>query len=209
MNKEIQEAYTEDTYGRKYHKPTITPKGAVTMRNDDFCGEVQTYNFNRPLSKDEWKKLPDDLKRLYIQSLRERFAVTNKEIAATFGMGEANLYIYLNRLNLKQQSGYKRKKPKEKQEAWERFLNGETETKPVEVKPEKTAREVTTIEMPPCEWADILTDEKPAETVVCKFSFEQVGAISAADIAKYIQMMIPNGTKCRVSVNIETVNEGV
>ncbi len=50
-------------------------------------GEVKTYHLNDPMTWEEFKKLPDDIKIAYIKNLREKFEVPNKTLAESFGIG--------------------------------------------------------------------------------------------------------------------------
>ena len=48
-------------------------------------GEVKSYHLNDPMTWKEFKKLPDDIKVVYIKSLREKYAVPNKNLAEAMG----------------------------------------------------------------------------------------------------------------------------
>ena len=49
-------------------------------------GEVKTYHLNDPITWNEFKKLPDDIKIAYIKLLREKYAVPNKDLAEAIGV---------------------------------------------------------------------------------------------------------------------------
>ena len=63
-------------------------------------GPVEEFNLNKPMTWEEFKKLPDDLKITYIKSLREKFGIPNNAIAEMFGVHAATLCGYLKCLGL-------------------------------------------------------------------------------------------------------------
>ena len=54
-------------------------------------GPVEEFNLNKPMSWEEFKALPDDLKITYIKKLRERFDVTNIAIAEMLGVSTSTI----------------------------------------------------------------------------------------------------------------------
>ena len=63
-------------------------------------GEVKSYRLNDPMSWEEFKSLPDDLKVDYIKALREKFCVPDKYVAEMFGISMGQLGLYLRDLKL-------------------------------------------------------------------------------------------------------------
>lgn len=63
-------------------------------------GPVEEFNLNKPMSWEEFKALPDDLKITYIKKLREKFSIPNTAIAEMFGIHSATLCGYLKCLGL-------------------------------------------------------------------------------------------------------------
>lgn len=53
-------------------------------------GEVKTYHLNDPITWNEFKKLPDDIKIAYIKLLREKYAVPNKDLAEAMGINSGS-----------------------------------------------------------------------------------------------------------------------
>lgn len=53
-------------------------------------GEVKTYHLNGPITWNEFKKLPDDIKIAYIKLLREKYAVPNKDLAEAMGVNSGS-----------------------------------------------------------------------------------------------------------------------
>lgn len=53
-------------------------------------GEVKSYRLNDPMTWKEFKKLPDDIKVAYIKSLREKYAVPDKDLAEAMGINSGS-----------------------------------------------------------------------------------------------------------------------
>lgn len=49
-------------------------------------GEVKSYRLNDPMMWKEFKKLPDDIKTMYIKSIREKYDVPDQYIAEVMGV---------------------------------------------------------------------------------------------------------------------------
>lgn len=63
-------------------------------------GEVKSYRLNEPMTWEDFKNLPDDIKIIYIKTLRERFEVPNNILAKAFGVGSSYLSQVLRNLGL-------------------------------------------------------------------------------------------------------------
>lgn len=67
----------------KFPSDFMTKKELQSMNSDVTC-----YRINDPMSWNEFKKLPDDLKILYIKFIREKFKAPDSMIAKAFGITE-------------------------------------------------------------------------------------------------------------------------
>lgn len=87
-----------------------------------MSGECIEYkSLKKPMSWDEFKELPDDLKVEYINSIRKRFGVPDKYIAEMFGVSAHTVQLYFQDLkcNLGRGSGHgNRKWDKDRFLAW-------------------------------------------------------------------------------------------
>lgn len=63
-------------------------------------GECKSYRLNSPMSWEEFKSMPDDLKVVYIKALREKYNVPNTALAEMFGICGPTLSRYLDTLGL-------------------------------------------------------------------------------------------------------------
>lgn len=65
-----------------------------------MSGECKTYRMSEPISWDEFKELPDDLKIKYVTSLREKFDAPNSAIADMMGKSVSVVNNYFKCLGL-------------------------------------------------------------------------------------------------------------
>ena len=63
-------------------------------------GECKSYRLNSPMSWEEFKSMPDDLKVVYIKALREKYNVPNTALAEMFGICGPTLSRYFDTLGL-------------------------------------------------------------------------------------------------------------
>lgn len=68
------------------------PSDYMTKKErDKMNGEVQSYNLNSPMKWAQFKKMPDDIKREYINSLVEKFDPQQIAIAEMLGVSTRTL----------------------------------------------------------------------------------------------------------------------
>lgn len=68
------------------------PSDYMTKKErDKMNGEVQSYNLNSPMKWTQFKRMPDDIKREYINSLIEKFDPQQTAIAEMLGVSSRTL----------------------------------------------------------------------------------------------------------------------
>ena len=91
------------------NKRTHAGKGGAVKFPSDYLtqkelkamnGEVKSYRLNDPMTWQEFKALPDDIKVVYIKGIRERFRVSDSKIFAMFGVRQAAGQHYFAKLGL-------------------------------------------------------------------------------------------------------------
>ena len=92
-----------------YNKRTHTGKGGkVRFPSDNLSrkeldamnGEVVTYSLNKPMKWDEYKKMPDDLRRQYIENLQKRYDIMQKDLVDLFGVSISSVQLETNKLGI-------------------------------------------------------------------------------------------------------------
>lgn len=85
-------------------------------------GEIKVYKMNEPITYAEFKKYPDDLKKQYVNNLREKFDVSDTAIAEMMGINKRTLNRLLNIIDA---SGGRRGSRKADYEGFEKWKNGD------------------------------------------------------------------------------------
>lgn len=92
-----------------YNKRTHAGKGGAVKFPSDYLsqkelkamnGEVKSYRLNDPMKWQEFKALPDDIKVVYIEGIRERFRVSDSRIFKMFGVSQATGQNCFSKLGL-------------------------------------------------------------------------------------------------------------
>lgn len=76
---------------------------AEYMTNKELAkmnGELKTYRLNDPMTCAEFKAMPDDIKKMYIQGIRERFSPPDNALAKMFGVHPTTVMGTLTKLGL-------------------------------------------------------------------------------------------------------------
>ena len=106
--------------GRGCHLPSdyLSKKELKKMN-----GEVKSYRLNDPMKWKEFKALPDDLKKIYIQQLRSKFDIADKHLCEVFGCSHFTVEKVIKQLGLSRGKGHRQSAMFSKV-ACERWLNG-------------------------------------------------------------------------------------
>ena len=82
-----------------------------------MSGPVKTYHLGKPMSWETFQGMPEDLQKKYIKDLYMRFGVSNKRLAAMFGVNPAAVDKKVAALGLKRQGPM----TDAQKEAWAKF----------------------------------------------------------------------------------------
>lgn len=66
----------------------------------NMSGECKSYRLNEPMGFEEFKAMPDDIKIIYINAIREKYNAPNTAICNMMGCTKDALYFQLKRLDL-------------------------------------------------------------------------------------------------------------
>lgn len=159
----------------KFPSDYLTKKELKAM-----SGEVIQYaSLKKPMSWGEFKALPEDLKKEYITSIREKFGAPDKYIAQMFGVSQYTLCLYFKDLGLgagKSSGNSARKWKTEEFLAWSSGADLEAEVAPVPEETIEPAADADTFD------SSSLSDTEIKEIEVdrdqsCGESFERVCAV--------------------------------
>lgn len=173
---EITDMFREECADRKrtargaFNKKTHNGKGGRVKFPSDYLsekekrkmnGEIKTFKMNQPISWEEFKTYPDDIKRQYIRSLRVRFQVPDKLIAEMMGVPKSTFGLWMQNLNITVGKGHKPNFTDAMKTAWDnwrlRITHVKGDEEPVEEVCEDSDKECTDTQMKLDEF------EKPVE----------------------------------------------
>jgi hypothetical protein len=165
-------------------------------------GEVKSYRLNEPMTWEEFKKPPDDIKVTYIKLLREEWGVPDSHIAEMMGIGKCSISLEMTRLNLN--GGRKARDYKWDAEGFKAWVHGVpvVEDEPVQVVKDdsRTAIPEAVIEEPVPEenaCVEVVEDATPARAIPCNGSMVFEG--KAEDVLKTIGVLL-GGANVHISV---------
>lgn len=95
-------------------------------------GEVKSYRLNEPMRYSEFKSMPDDVKVIYIQAIRQKYGVSDSQIAKMLGAAQTSFSKEVIRLGINLGRRCRNSVAFDK-EAWIAWCNGIT---PIPVKDE-------------------------------------------------------------------------
>lgn len=111
-------AFNKRTHNGKGGKVRFPSDYLSNKERNKMNGEIREYRMNSPITYAEFKKYPDDLKKKYIQRLRDMFDVPDKDIAEMMGVNVKTLATTLAKIDA---SGGRRGKRKADYVAFEKW----------------------------------------------------------------------------------------
>ena len=111
-------AFNKRTHNGNGGKVRFPSDYLSNKERNEMNGEVREYRMNSPITYSEFKKYPDDLKKKYIQRLRDMFDVSDTDIAAMMGVKAKTLNTALVKIDA---SGGRRGKRKADYVAFEKW----------------------------------------------------------------------------------------
>lgn len=113
-------AFNKRTHNGKGGKVRFPSDYLSNKERNEMNGEVREYRMNSPITYSEFKKYPDDLKKKYIQRLRDMFDVPDKDIAEMMGVNVKTLATALAKIDARGGRRGKRKADYVAFEKWKR-----------------------------------------------------------------------------------------
>ena len=99
-------ARNKKTKGGRVRLPSdkLSKKELIKM-----SGECKSYRLNEPMTWNEFLSMPDDIKILYIKSLRKKFDCPDGKLGEMFGVSKDVISWRFNKLGLRNENARKRK----------------------------------------------------------------------------------------------------
>ena len=113
-------AFNKRTHNGKGGKVRFPSDYLSNKERNKMNGEVREYRMNSPITYAEFKKYPNDLKKKYIQRLRDMFDVPDKDITEMMGVNVKTLATALAKIDARGGRRGKRKADYVAFEKWKR-----------------------------------------------------------------------------------------
>lgn len=97
------------------------PSDFLTKKERDaMSGECRSYRINEPMKWAEFKAMPEDIQRQYVQILRDRYGANNQNLSEMFRIARPAVSKHLKMLGM---PSLKKGSRLHDKEGWEKFLN--------------------------------------------------------------------------------------
>lgn len=93
------------------------------------CGEIMTYQLGAPMSWEEFKQIPPDIQKQYIEGLQERFGVNATSLSQMFGVMPLTVRRHIAATELGVVFPVGKSMTKEQRNLWSEFINPSEEQK--------------------------------------------------------------------------------
>ena len=142
QKKDLARSAAHRVRGSKSTKCDLPSDHLTAAQKRALSGPVESYNLSGPMRWAEFKRMPNDLKKMYITQLRADYRASDAMLGNMFGVSGAA--VYKARAELGIQSCERGWRPtKAIKAAWEQYINPQSEPI-VPEEPETAAEEVTT-----------------------------------------------------------------
>lgn len=117
--------------GAKSKRCTLPSDFMTKKEQAAMSGEVKTYNLKQPMSWAEFKAMPGDLQKQYIENLIQGHHANSTARAEMFGVSAAHVRNVVRELGIHLPSGGANMMSKEAWAEWREFIGMPTETIPL------------------------------------------------------------------------------
>ena len=123
--------------GSKSKKCSLPSDGMTNKQWKEKCGPVISYNPNKPMIWDDFKKLPTHIQAEYITNLQQKFGVTAVDLGKMFGVQALTVRKHADANNLGVEFPRGHALSAAKKAEWEKFVCPEQEESQAFVEPDE------------------------------------------------------------------------
>lgn len=197
--------------GSKSKKCNLSTDGMTRKQWLERCGEIMTYNMNKPMVWDEFIKLPTHIQKEYLTGLVEKYSATASDLGKMFGANPREVSSFCKQDEIGIHFSPGKRMNKEQREAFEAFLYQDKKEivedvsadNPIDVSkdvPMEDKREES------CPVIDIDNTKASGDMAMTEFKLTFDGKFNRDMLYNSIISMIPKGTKVKMEIkcDIET-----
>lgn len=177
--------------GARSKKCTLATDYMSPSQIKKMNGETISYNFNKPMGLEEFKRLPADLGKEYILQLVEKFGGNYSSLAEMFGCSRGVAFNLLSEAPYNFKFGCGDRMNREQKAKWAEFLSGEEEKdiSPSEDEPDEIK-------------SDEVAEEAPNQPVMKmeEFTLRFSGTITAESLVNSLRAVLGDGLNGEIAV---------
>lgn len=181
--------------GSKSKKCSLPSDGLTQAQWKKRCGETKVYKLDRPISYEEFKSFPRDIRKIYIETLRDEYGATSTSIQQMLGISKGTAYNVITKdLGISFHGG---SPSTEERRKWAAFINGGSaeQQEPVAAVVENG---LETEERP-------TEQEKASGMVMSRFSLSFAGVIDINAIANSLRRIIGDQMNGSVEITVDNI----
>ena len=168
---------------------------------------MSTYDMGVPMTWKTYKRMPDDLKRQYMNGLIDRYHPSGNQIAAMMGCSNVTIGVEIKRLGLKHKmpaQGQHVNQTEEECAAWNEWTGITAAT--VVSAPQEPEAEPAPIPEP--EQSEPETADEQSSTMRLRsWDAEVVGEYQSSEFVKFLGSIIRPGDRVRIRIHVEPLTE--
>ncbi len=167
------------------------------------CGEVTTYKLNAPMKWDAFNKMPDDLKREYVEGLQKNYGATDAMMARMFCIHSQSVFDMRKKLGISapNRDFLPRDQMERRTEVWEAFCEGREPPPPAPKREEEPVH--------PTEKNTPVTKKPvpvPRFVDLTRVGAEFIGPFHAESLVSWLMALPIRGTETvRIRVEVERI----
>lgn len=180
--------------GSKSKKCSLPSDGLTQAQWKKRNGAVMEYKLNEPISYEMFKNYPKDLRKKYIEILRDEHGASAASVREMFGVSKGTIYNAITKeLGVTFRAGPQSDEDRLK---WDIFLHGASTEEPDLCEPEVPSEDDTILP----------EQEKPSGMTMSRFSLSFVGAIDVNAIANSLRRIIGGQTNASIDIVVNNIS---
>lgn len=183
--------------GSKSKKCSLPSDGMTKKQWKDRCGPVVKFNLNKPLSWDDFKKLPIYAQAEYITHLQQKYGATAVDLGKMFGVQALTVRKHADTNNLKVEFYRGRSMNAIQRAAWDAFLCASEDDEKQIDPADNCTDEYETVGSATPEEFDL--DEENT-MVMSNFSLRFSGVIDVTMIANSLKRILGDSSKGEIEI---------
>jgi len=110
--------------GSKSKKCPMSTDHMTRKQWEERCGEIMTYQIGKPMKWDEFKQMPQNIQREYLQNLIHQYSTTAVDLARMFGITPQTVIRFCSNPEMGIEFSRGKRMSREERDNFEKFVSG-------------------------------------------------------------------------------------